>query len=146
TKNGVYTPSAPRATTQVMKPTTASVLLGMLRATVQTGDLNHRGTGKNAAIPGYQVAGKTGTAQQIDPRTKAYSHTLTTATFAGVVPADNPKYAVAIMLDAPKNGTEGGDGAAPLFHQIAAYALRAADVAPSPAPAPIYDLYVNQAG
>lgn len=146
TKNGVYTPAAPRAATQVMKPTTASVLLGMLRATVQTGDLNHRGTGKNAAIPGYQVAGKTGTAQQVDPKTKAYSQTLTTATFAGVAPADNPKYAVAIMLDAPKNGTEGGDGAAPLFHQIAAYALRAADVAPSPAPAPIYDLYVNQAG
>lgn len=146
TEDGVYTPAAPRASSRVMNPKTATTLLGMLRATVQHGDINHRGTGKTAAIAGYQVAGKTGTAQQVDPVTHAYSATLTTATFAGVVPADNPRYAIAMMLDAPKNGSEGGDSAAPLFHKIAAYALRAADVPPSPAPAPVYDLYLNRAG
>lgn len=143
TKDGVFTPSKPTSTSRVMKPTTAATLLGMLRATVQSGDLNHRGTAKAAAIPGYQIAGKTGTAQQVDPVTKAYSETLTTATFAGVAPADNPKFAIAIMLNAPVNGSEGGESAAPLFHQIASYALRAADVAPSATAAPVYDLYVN---
>ncbi len=141
-RDGVFTAAKPTATSQVMKPTTAATLLGMLRATVQSGDLNHRATAKAAAIPGYQIAGKTGTAQQVDPVTKAYSDTLTTATFAGVAPADDPKFAIAIMLDAPVNGSEGGESAAPLFHQIAAYELRADDVAPSPTPAPIYDLYV----
>lgn len=143
TKNGVYTPSRIRSTTQVMKPATASTLLDMLRGTVQSGDYDHKGTGTSAAIIGYQVAGKTGTAQQVDPVTHAYSSTLTNATFAGVVPADNPRYAIAIMLDAPVNGSEGGDSAAPLFHRIASYAMREADVAPSASPAPIYDLYLQ---
>ena len=143
TKDGVFTASKPTATSQVMKPTTAATLLGMLRATVQSGDLYHRGTAKAAAVPGYQIAGKTGTAQQVDPTTHAYSDTLTTATFAGVAPADNPKFAVAIMLDAPVNGSEGGESAAPLFHKIASYVLRADNVPPSPVAAPIYDLYVD---
>lgn len=145
TKDGVYKPSEIRSTSRVMKPTTAATLLGMLRGTVQSGDYYHRGTGPTAAIQGYQVAGKTGTAQQVDPVTKAYSSTLTNATFAGVVPADNPRYAIAIMIDAPVNGSEGGDSAAPLFHKIASYALRAGDVPPSPTAAPIYDLYVPRA-
>ncbi len=143
THNGVYTPSKPRSTTQVMKPSTAATLLGMLRGTVQGGDWFHNGTAPKAAITGYQVAGKTGTAQQIDPVTHAYSQTVTTATFAGVVPADNPKFAIAIMIDAPADSAEGGDSAAPLFHQIASYALRAADVPPSAKAAPIYNLYVE---
>ena len=142
TRDGVFTASKPTATSQVMKPTTAATLLGMLRATVQSGDLYHHGTAKAAAIPGYQIAGKTGTAQQVDPVTHAYSDTLTTATFAGIAPADDPKFAVAIMLDAPVNGSEGGESAAPLFHKIAAYALRAQDIAPSPTAAPIYELYL----
>ena len=142
-KAGAFTASAPRPSTVVMKPTTAATLLGMLRATVQHGDLNHRGTAKAAAIDGYQIAGKTGTAQQVDQATHQYSQTLTTATFAGIAPADNPQFAVAIMLDAPVNGSEGGESAAPLFHKIAAYELRATDVPPSPTPAPIYDLYVH---
>lgn len=142
TKNGIYTPSKIKSDTRVMKATTASTLLDMLRGPIQGGGFYYDGTGKAAAVTGYQVAGKTGTAQQIDPRTKAYSQTLTTATFAGIVPADNPKFAIAIMIDAPVNGSEGGDSAAPLFHQIASYALRAADVPPSKTAAPIYPLYV----
>ncbi|MET3807021.1 cell division protein FtsI (penicillin-binding protein 3) [Nakamurella sp. UYEF19] len=143
TKAGVYTPTKIRATAQVMKPTTATTLLGMLRGTVQGGNWYHDGTAPKAAIPGYQVAGKTGTAQQVDPVTKSYSPTLTNATFAGVVPADNPKFAIAIMIDAPVNGSEGGDSAAPLFHKIASYALRAYDVPPSATAAPVYDLYTQ---
>jgi len=142
-KSGVYTPSKPQSSSQVMKPATAATLLDMLRGPIQGGNWYTKGTGTAAAVTGYQVAGKTGTAQQVDPVTKSYSRTLTTATFAGIVPADHPKFAIAIMIDAPINGSEGGDSAAPLFHQIAAYALRAADVAPSATPAPIYDLYLQ---
>jgi len=142
-KDGTFTPSKIRSTTQVMKPSTAATLLDMLRGPIQSGDWYTKGTGKAAAIAGYQVAGKTGTAQQVDPVTKAYSRTLNTATFAGIVPADNPKFAIAIMIDAPINGSEGGGSAAPLFHQIASYALRQANVPPSATAAPVYDLYVR---
>ncbi|WP_172832281.1 peptidoglycan D,D-transpeptidase FtsI family protein [Nakamurella panacisegetis] len=146
TKNGVYTPAKIKSSTRVMKATTAQTLLDMLRGPIQGGNWYTKGTGTSAAITGYQVAGKTGTAQQVDPTTKAYSQTLTNATFAGIVPADNPKYAIAIMIDAPVNGSEGGDSAAPLFHKIASYALRSADVPPSKTAAPIYNLYVPPTG
>ncbi len=142
-KDGVYTPAKPRPTSIVMKPSTAATLLAMLRGTVQAGDHYHKGTGTAAAIDGYQVAGKTGTAQKVNQQTKAYSDTLVTATFGGVVPADNPRFAVAIMIDEPVGGSEGGTTAAPLFHKIASYELRALDVPPSPTAAPIYDLYLQ---
>lgn len=145
-KDGTFTPAKPTATSRVMSEKTAATLLSMLTATTQDGDLYHRGTGPAAAITGYQVAGKTGTAQQVDPVTKAYSDTLTTATFAGVVPADHPKYAIAVMIDAPLEGSEGGMSAAPLFHQVAAFAMRQAAVPPSTGPAHVYDLYVPPAG
>ena len=142
--DGRTTPAPAGATTQVMSPDNAHTLLGMLRGTIQAGDGNHRGTAPKAAITGYQVAGKTGTAQKVDPDTNDYSQTAITSTFAGVVPADNPKYVVAIMLDDPKgNSPAGTTSCAPLFHDVAAYALRAADVPPSTSEAPIYDLYVS---
>lgn len=145
-ESGSFIPAKAPATSRVMSEKTAATLLSMLTATTQEGDLYHRGTGPAAAITGYQVAGKTGTAQQIDPKTKAYSDTLITATFAGVVPADNPKYAIAVMIDAPTPGSEGGTSAAPLFHDVAAYAMRQAAVPPSTKPAHVYDLYVPPAG
>ena len=142
--DGQLTQAPAGATTQVMSPDNAHTLLGMLRGTIQGGDTNHRGTAPKAAITGYQVAGKTGTAQKVDPDTNDYSKTAITSTFAGVVPADNPKYVVAIMLDDPKgNSPAGTTSCAPLFHDVAAYALRAADVPPSTSEAPIYDLYVS---
>ena len=144
TVDGQQTPAPAGATTAVMSPDNAHTLLGMLRGTIQDGDTNHRGTAPKAAITGYQVAGKTGTAQKVDPETNDYSKTAITSTFAGVVPADNPKYVVAIMLDDPKgNSPAGTTSCAPLFHDVAAYALRAADVPPSTSEAPIYDLYVS---
>lgn len=146
TTNGVVTPSAPKKTTRVMSEKTAATLTDMLQAPIQDGDMSHRGTAPAAAITGYQVAGKTGTAQQVDPECKCYSNTNFNATFAGLVPADNPRFSIAIMLDAPQEGSEGGQSAAPLFHDIAAYAMRAFDVEPSGKAAPIYDLYKNVTG
>ncbi len=144
TVDGVTTPTPLGTQTTAMSPTTARTLLDMLRGTIQGGDNNHRGTAPQAAITGYQVAGKTGTAQQVNEDTGEYSKTLITSTFAGIVPADNPKYVIAIMLDNPRGDSPAGTtSCAPLFHDVAAYAMRAADVPPSAEEAPIYDLYVS---
>lgn len=142
--NGTTIPTPVGPTTQVMSAANARTLLDMLRGTMQGGDTNHRGTAPAAAITGYQVAGKTGTAQKVDPDTNDYSQSAITSTFAGVFPADNPKYVVAIMLDDPRGDSPAGTtSGAPLFHNIAAYLARAADVPPSATEAPIYDLYVS---
>ncbi|GAA2014374.1 cell division protein FtsI [Nakamurella flavida] len=153
TENGVAVPvptqrglAAPGTAVTVMSPETAHTLRDMLRGTVQDGDTAHRGTAPAAAITGYQVAGKTGTAQQVDPETQDYSQTVVTTTFGGFVPADDPVYSIALMLDAPNSSGPGGSSAAPLFHEIAAYAMRQADVPPSATAAPVYDLYVGAAG
>ncbi|MFD5824726.1 peptidoglycan D,D-transpeptidase FtsI family protein [Lentzea sp. NPDC060358] len=107
---------------RVVSPETAKTVRDMFRSVTQsdTRDANQNGTGKAAALPGYQIAGKTGTAQQIDPTCKCYSQSQYWITFAGILPADNPRYVVGIMLDAP-NGTQFSSSAAPLFHDIATY-------------------------
>jgi cell division protein FtsI (penicillin-binding protein 3) len=145
TSTGVVTTPNPVAPgVQVMKPETADTLLAMLRATTQTGtgpgDIGHRGTAPGAQLNGYQVAGKTGTAQQVDQACKCYSDGLYNSTFAGVFPADNPRFVIAIMLDAPTYP----NNAVPLFHDIAAYTARKFDVPNSATPAPLYDLYVGK--
>ncbi len=143
TKDGVTTPVPPRTPVRQLSTTAANTLLDMLRGTVQDGDMMHDGTAPAAALTGYQVAGKTGTAQQVDPDCGCYSKTQVTATFAGIVPADDPAFVITVMLDAPRDGAEAGGVAAPLFKDIAAYALRAFDIPPSKTEAPIYDLYLN---
>ena len=80
------------------------------------------GTGKNAALNGYSSAGKTGTAQKVDPLTHTYSHTKLVASFAGFAPVSNPAIAVAVVMDTPQ-GTDvqryGGYASAPVFAQVA---------------------------
>jgi cell division protein FtsI (penicillin-binding protein 3) len=146
--DGATSTSTVAQTTRVMSATTAHTLLSMLGAVVQDGqgDYTMTGTAPKAAINGYLVAGKTGTAQQVDPKTNDYSDTMFNSTFAGIVPADNPKYVIAIRLDAPCTQAEGGTSAAPLFHQIAQYAMDYSDVPPSTKTAKRYTLYVNTGG
>jgi cell division protein FtsI (penicillin-binding protein 3) len=81
------------------------------------------GTGGKAAVPGYRVAGKTGTAQKIDPDTGAYSSTLSVASFAGYVPADDPRLTIVAIIDEPQGEAWGGTIAAPVFRRIAEQAL-----------------------
>ena len=112
---------------RAIKASTASTVRTMLESVTQPG-----GTGVKAAIPGYRVAGKTGTAQQPDPaRGGAYSASKNWDTFAGMVPADDPQFVVAIMVNNPAHGLEGGDVAAPLFHKIATYEVQHAHVPPT---------------
>ena len=91
----------------------------------------HRtGTGKQAAIPGYVVAGKTGTAQKVDA-TGRYSMVDHVASFVGFVPASRPALVVLVSLDTPRGArNQGGDVAAPLFARIAEQALRHLAVPP----------------
>jgi cell division protein FtsI (penicillin-binding protein 3) len=112
---------------RVVTPQTSQTLRTMLESVTQLG-----GTGWRAAIPGYRIAGKTGTAQQPDPNHGGrYSDWMNWDTFAGIVPADNPQFVVAIMVDNPAHGLEGGDVAAPLFHKIASYEVQHAHVPPT---------------
>ena len=76
------------------------------------------GTGRRAAIPGYTVAGKTGTAQKYDPEIKTYSRRKFVASFVGFVPANDPAIAVLVTFDEPKKNYYGGTVAAPVFQKI----------------------------
>src|SRR5205823_3521423 len=98
----------------------------MLEAVTQKG-----GTAPTAAIDGYRTAGKTGTAQKPNPQCHCYSGGGYWATFAGIAPADNPQFVVAVVIDDAKGGRHGGAVAAPLFKQIASYALTQRGVPPS---------------
>ncbi|MDP9117391.1 MAG: penicillin-binding protein 2, partial [Actinomycetota bacterium] len=111
----------------VVSAQTAQIVRTMLESVTMPG-----GTGVKASIPGYRIAGKTGTAQQPDPaRGGAYSSSMNWDTFAGMAPADSPQFVVAIMVDNPAHGVEGGDVAAPLFKQIAAYEVQHAHIPPT---------------
>ena len=89
-----------------------------------------RGTGKRAAVPGYRVAGKTGTAQKVDPATGTYSSTKFVGSFVGFVPAEDPQLAILVMIDEPQGPAWGGVVAAPVFRKVAEQALRYLSVAP----------------
>lgn len=122
---------------EVVSPQTASTVRDMFRSITQRDPMGYQqGTGPQAAVEGYQIAGKTGTAQQVDPECKCYSNSNYWITFAGIAPADNPRYVVGIMLDAPVRGVDGGGGqsAAPLFHNIASWMLQRDSVPLSPDP------------
>ncbi len=82
------------------------------------------GTGKMAKLEGVKVAGKTGTAQKINPKTGGYSEDKTLASFIGFFPAEDPKYIVYVLVDEPENLRTGGLAAAPIFREIAIEVLR----------------------
>ena len=99
---------------RVLPAETAAALTGILERAVQ------EGTGTEARVEGYKIAGKTGTSQKWDPGLKNYSSRRHTASFVGFVPADKPALSIIVVIDDPK-GTEyyGGEVAAPVFREIA---------------------------
>lgn len=101
----------PQVVRRVISPETAATLAGMLRGVVL------RGTGAEANVPGLDIAGKTGTAQQVIGG--VYSKEAYTASFAGFFPAHKPEVVMVIMLDRPKTDIYGGKTAAPIFRRIA---------------------------
>jgi len=118
----------PEAVRQVIAPQTARTLTRILISVVEAG------TGHNAAIPGYAVAGKTGTAQKLDPATRRYSRAPGVLSFVGFAPADDPRFVMLVMLDEPKNEKWGSEAAAPIFSAIGREVLRYLDVPPQDTP------------
>ncbi len=124
---------------RVVTPETARTVRNMFRAIVQRDPRGvQQGTGPQAAVEGYQIAGKTGTAQQINPACGCYYNDVYWITFAGMAPADDPRYVIGIMMDAPHRAADGspGSSAAPLFHNIASWLLQRHNVPLSADPGP----------
>ncbi|MEV7396096.1 penicillin-binding protein 2 [Aeromicrobium sp. NPDC092404] len=94
------------------------------------------GTAPAAAIKGYRVAGKTGTAWRVDPATGRYIRGQNTVSFMGFAPADNPRFLTYIVLDKPYSNAGGGSTAAPVFHDIMSMALERFGVAPTGSKSP----------
>ncbi|EQD25039.1 MAG: hypothetical protein D084_Lepto4C00276G0003 [Leptospirillum sp. Group IV 'UBA BS'] len=108
----------PQTVRRVISRETSRTLLSML-----TGVVAPDGTGANAAITGFNVAGKTGTAEVYDPEKHAYSRTRTVDSFVGILPVDNPRLVVLVVVIQPKGISWGGTVAAPLFRKVAEMAL-----------------------
>jgi cell division protein FtsI (penicillin-binding protein 3) len=102
----------PQVRRRVLSPATARTLTTIMEGVVTSG------TGTKAAIPGFRVAGKTGTAQKVDTRTGAYSSAMSIGSFVGFVPADAPRLAMIVVIDEPQGEAWGGVVAAPVFRRV----------------------------
>ena len=111
---------------RVLSEEQAKTMLLMLMGVTQD-----EGTAKNARVPGFPVAGKTGTAQKVDPQNGGYMKGAYIASFAGIIPAHNPKYVIYVGVDYPKKKQYyGSEVAAPIFSKVATYAMRRSGMSP----------------
>jgi cell division protein FtsI (penicillin-binding protein 3) len=124
-ESGEVVETKPSAIRQVMSPEAAAKMRLML-ASVTTGD----GTGLAARVPGFPVAGKTGTAQKVNPTGRGYIKGGYIASFAGFLPANDPKFVIYVAVDHPRKDYYGASVAAPVFARIAKFAVRRAGLAP----------------
>ena len=108
---------------QVISQETSSIVRGMLQSVVD------EGTGHLAQIPGYTVAGKTGTAQKVDPKTGSYGNEYVTS-FIGFAPVEDPEYLVMIVVDEPQKDLFGEVVAAPAFQDVMGFTLGYFNVPP----------------
>ncbi len=122
--SGHFTPAGNRDSVRVIGEDTAAKLRIMMESVVSA-----NGTAPSAAIPGYRVAGKTGTAQRVDPITGKYSGY--TASFIGFAPADSPRYVINVTLQRPRNGHYGGSLCGPVFKKVMTFVLQSEHVAPT---------------
>jgi cell division protein FtsI (penicillin-binding protein 3) len=113
---------------RVLSKTVSAQMMAMLRDVVSA----EGGTGAAAAVPGYTVAGKTGTAAK--PVPGGYSTTKYVASFVGVVPAKDPRLIVLVSIDEPRGAIWGGVVAAPAFSEIARSSLVELEIAPDAEP------------
>jgi cell division protein FtsI (penicillin-binding protein 3) len=123
---GRFHPAEAGTTRRVLAPATARTLTGILQGVVRKG-----GTGTRAALDDWSVAGKTGTAQVPNPKGHGYLSGAYVASFIGYAPAESPRVVVAVVLDRPAKGAYGGVVAAPVFRDVAGFALRRMQVPPT---------------
>ncbi|MDH3998361.1 MAG: transpeptidase family protein [Desulfuromonadales bacterium] len=116
----------PRVIRKVVAQDVAQTVMRMMKTTTEDG-----GTAINARVPGFQVAGKTGTAQKVDAVTGGYSADKRVASFIGFLPAEDPKLVMLVMLDEPQKVVYGGLVAAPIFSRIAAQAMQYYRISPT---------------
>jgi cell division protein FtsI (penicillin-binding protein 3) len=122
--DGTIVYSASPEERKVVSVATAQTLRGMLE------EVTLNGTAKQAQLDGYTAAGKTGTAQKIDPKTRAYSKTKFIGSFVGFAPVENPAVVIIVVIDEPVGGYHGGEVAAPVFREIAEQILPALNITP----------------
>ncbi len=137
--DGTRTPEPRPDGVRVVSPQTAQTVRNMLRAVLQRDPMGtQQGTGSTGAVEGYQLSGKTGTAQKINPACGCYYSDVYWITFAGMVTTDNPRYVIGIMADNPHRTADGQPGTtmAPLFHNIASWLLQRENIPLSPDPGP----------
>jgi cell division protein FtsI (penicillin-binding protein 3) len=121
---GHYTPAKVRKSTRVISAETASTMRLIMESVV-----GPNGTAPSAAIPGYRIAGKTGTAERVDPRTGRYSGY--TASFIGFAPADKPRYVISVTIQAPQGMHWGGVLGGPVFKEVMSYVLESKRIPPT---------------
>ena len=117
----------PRVIRKVISEKTAKIITDVMMMVV-----SEDGTGRKACIPGFEVAGKTGTAQKFDPATGSFSKSKLTSSFMGFVPAREPRIAILVVIDEPDGKGYGGTVAAPAFKAIAEQTLSYLKVFPQP--------------
>jgi cell division protein FtsI (penicillin-binding protein 3) len=122
--NGTVVYRAQPEQRRVINAETAIALRSMLEG------VTLQGTAKKAQLDGYSAAGKTGTAQKIDPRTKSYSATKFVGSFVGFAPVSDPQVVIIVVIDEPGGAYHGGDVAAPVFREVAEQILPILDVMP----------------
>ena len=122
--SGNYTPTATRESVRVISPETAAKMRLMMESVVSA-----NGTAPSAAIPGYRVAGKTGTAQRIDDTCGCYRGY--TASFIGFAPADKPAYVISVTIQDPKGMHWGGYLGGPVFKKVMSFVLQSKGIAPT---------------
>lgn len=124
-ESGQVTTTERKPLRRVLTPEQASQMKMMLSGATAEG-----GTGKNARVEGFIVAGKTGTAQKVNPNGRGYLKGGYISSFAGFIPASDPKFVIYIAVDHPRKAFYGAQVAAPIFSRVASYAVRKEGLAP----------------
>lgn len=134
---GAETPAPAQDAARVVSEDSAEQVTRMLEAAMGPG-----GTGESVQVDGYRVAGKTGTAQRIDPGCGCYNGKVNVS-FVGFAPAEEPRYAVAVSILDPAAGGSGSGLAGPVFSEVMGFTLRTTGVAPSDGEPPELPLYAG---
>ncbi len=124
TPDGTVVFQAKTESRRTLKAETAAAMRGMFEG------VTLHGTARKAQLNGYTAAGKTGTAQKIDPKTRAYSATKFIGSFVGFAPVNNPAVVIIVVIDEPQGSYHGGDIAAPVFREIAEQILPELNIMP----------------